>query len=117
MGIDSRRARDEVVCNYGAFGRRFHFDLVFIHLEVASSNHNGTSVDLDRGNALISAVPLAEFTVAEADGPISGNSRDLLAWSPEGAVTEAYGAVILFFDNDFRRIFALHCDEFAVRNQ
>ena len=116
FGVNARFAANEVVGNNGAPCRLFKFNLRLVSLEVATAYHNGPALDLNCRLAFVCAIPFAEFAVAKADRTASFYARYLLARTPERAIIETHGAIVVATDDDFRRVFAAHCDEFAVRN-
>ena len=117
LGFDSDRAANEIIRNNGATSRFLDFDLFLVRLEIAASNHYGAAFDGDRLFALVISIPFAKLAVAETDGSATVNSRDLFGRSPERAIGEPYGTEIVFADDDFRWIVAVHGDKLAVRNE
>ena len=83
-------ARDEVIADHGPAHVFAQLDLRFVFLELAAADQHAAALDLDRGAALALVVPLHEGAIAEADGSVAGDARDLIARAPEGTVDESH---------------------------
>src|SRR5947207_20295 len=101
---DPRGAGDHVITDHGAADRFAELDLRLVLAELAAADQDGAAFDLQGVPAFAVVIPLDEGAVTEADGALAGDSGDLVARTPEGAVDETDAAGVGGRYGDHRRV-------------
>ena len=113
---DLRRAAKEIAGDDGAADSIGEGDVLFVLAELASADEDRTGAGLN-GGAIAVAAPLHESAVAETDGSVPGDFRNLIAGAPEGAVAEADHAMMRGTDFDHGGIGSVERSEFGIRDE
>ena len=85
--------------------------------EITSANNHRTSICPDGIASFAVPIPLHENTVGKSRRSLSVDNGILIARPPKGAIGEGYITLVTGAHDHHRRIFAIHCNKLAIRNQ
>src|SRR5437870_1019162 len=107
-------AGENIVRDHGAPNTFSELDLRFVLVELAATDADRSTFDLQRVAALFLVVPLDERAVAETHNAFTGDFCDLVARPPKGTVHKTNAAGMARFDTHHRRVGTVEGDEFTI---